>query len=243
LTLPPVAAGQSENTIPSEALPATPSRRRNRQATPNIAVLVVIFTVEDNRLKVLLIRRSAAPFKDAWALPGGRLNECESLQAAAVRKLVEETGVEDLFLEQLYTFDGLDKEAPGGAVAIIYFALVDHARARLSTRTEWQPAWHPVAELPDVAFDNKSVINYALNRLRAKLEYTNVVYSLLPEYFTLSRLQSVYESILMRQLDKRNFRKRMLSLDIIHPTGKKKIEGAHRPAELYTFASREPTLI
>jgi 8-oxo-dGTP diphosphatase len=219
------------------------TRRPRRQATASVAVLVVIFTVEDHTLKVLLIRRSAEPFKDAWALPGGRLNECESLQEAAVRKLVEEAGVEDVYLEQLYTFDRLDRTSEGGAVAVVYFALVDHAQARLSSRTEWQPAWHPVNNLPPLAFENQSVIDYALNRLRAKLDYTNVVYSLLPEYFTVSRLQSVYESILMRKLDKRNFRKRMLSLNIIKATGRKKVDGAHRPAELYTFSSREPTLL
>jgi 8-oxo-dGTP diphosphatase len=208
-----------------------------------VAVLVVIFTVEDDMLKVLLIRRSAPPFKDEWALPGGRLTQCESLQAAAVRKLVEETGVADLFLEQLYTFDGLDRVTPGGAVAVVYFALVDHSRARLSDRTDWQAAWHPVAGLPPLAFENQTVIDYALGRLRAKLEYTNVAYSLLPEYFTLSHLQRVYESILMKRLDKRNFRKRMLSLNIIAPTGRRKSEGAHRPAELYSFSSREPTII
>jgi 8-oxo-dGTP diphosphatase len=217
--------------------------RAAQQASPLVSVLVVIFTVEDDTLKVLLIRRSAPPYKDAWALPGGRLNEGEDLQAAAVRKLVEETGVEDVFLEQLYTFGDLDAITPGGAVAVTYFALVDHARARLSGRTEWQPAWHPVAALPELAFNNEIVINYALERLRAKLEYTNVVYSLLPVQFTLSRLQRVYESILMRRLDKRNFRKRMLSLKIIRPTGLKKSEGPHRPAELYTFTSRQPTLL
>lgn len=211
--------------------------------SPLVAVLVVIFTVENNALKVLLIRRSAEPFKDYWALPGGRLTEQEALDEAAVRKLVEETGVADVYLEQLYTFSNLDKVTPGGAIAVTYFALVNHEQARLSPREEWQPAWHRVDQLPNLAFENQTVIEYALRRLRAKLEYTNVVYSLLPQYFTLSQLQRVYESILGRRLDKRNFRKRMLSLGIIKPTGRKQSEAAHRPAELYTFTSRQPMIL
>lgn len=208
-------------------------------ATPAVAVLVVIFTVEDDVLKALLIRRSAEPFKDYWSLPGGLLQPPESLDQAAVRKLEEETGVSDVFLEQLYTFCDLDGR---GSVAVAYFALVQHQRARLARRTDWQPAWFPVAALPDLAFANNRVIDYALQRLRAKLDYSNVAYSLLPEEFTLSQLQRVYEAILARPLDKRNFRKRILSLGIIEPTGGTSAEGAHRPARLYTFRERRPVV-
>lgn len=211
--------------------------------SPLVAVLVVIFTVVNDTLNVLLIRRSAKPFKDFWALPGGRLTAYEPLDVAASRKLVEETGVEDVYLEQLYTFSDLDPVTPGGAIAVTYFALVAHEQAQLSPRAEWQPAWHRVDQLPKLAFSNNAVIDYAVRRLRAKLEYTNVAYSLLPEYFTLSQLQRVYESILGRRLDKRNFRKWMLSRGIIRPTGRKKVEGAHRPAELYTFTSRQPMVL
>ncbi|HEY8491751.1 MAG TPA: NUDIX domain-containing protein [Dehalococcoidia bacterium] len=217
-----------------------PAAPRRQQIT--VAVLVVILTVRDGALQVLLIRRSAEPFKDQWALPGGVLDQGESLDLAAARKLVEETGVADVYLEQLYTFSGLDPRPDTGSVAVTYFALVDPGQAKLAQRNEWQPAWHRVADLPPLAFENRRVVEYALRRLRAKLEYSNVAYSLLPEEFTMSQLQAVYESILARRLDKRNFRKRMLSLGIIRPTGRRYARGAGRPAQLYAFTARKPTL-
>jgi 8-oxo-dGTP diphosphatase len=211
--------------------------------SPLVAVLVVIFTVDDGELQALLIRRSAAPHRGLWAIPGGLLQPGESLHGAAVRKLGDETGVRDVFLEQLFTFGHLDEVTPGGSVAVTYFALVDHQRVRLADRADWQPAWFPMRALPKLAFRNEEVLAYALERLRAKLEYTNVAYSLLPERFTLSQLQRVYESILGRLLDKRNFRKRMLSLEIIEATGERKAERAGRPAQLYRFSAREPVVL
>ena len=207
---------------------------------PLVAVLVVIFTVVDGELQALLIRRSAEPHRGLWAIPGGRLNPGEALDAAAVRKLVDETGVRDVFLEQLYTFDHLDNVTPSGSVAVAYFALVDHQQVRLADRADWQPAWFSMPALPELAFLNQEVLEYALQRLRSKLEYTNAAYSLLPGRFTLSQLQRVYESIIGRELDKRNFRKRMLSLEIIEATTERQAEGAGRPALLYRFASQEP---
>lgn len=204
-----------------------------------VAVVVVIFTVDGGGLQVLLIRRGAEPFKDAWSLPGGLLSRDETLEDAAVRKLDDETGLTDVFLEQLYTFSDLDDR---GSVAVAYFALVDINQAHLSQRSAWQPAWHPVNGLPDLAFRNAKVVDYAQARLRAKLDYSNVAYSLLPEEFTLSRLQSTYEAITGRPLDKRNFRKRILSLDIIEPTGRRASEGRHRPAQLYRFRERRPVV-
>lgn len=215
-------------------------RKVENNQTPLIAVVVVIFTVDNGELNVLLIHRSAEPDRGMWAIPGGLLRPGESLVRAAVRKLVDETGVEDVFLEQLYTFNDLDGETPGGALAVTYFALVDHTRVRLAERTEWQPKWFPMKSLPALAFKNEKVLDYALGRLRNKLEYTNVAYSLLPRQFTLSQLQRVYESIHGRPLDKRNFRKRMLSGEIIAPTKERQAEGAGRPAQLYRFASRTP---
>lgn len=203
-------------------------------------MLVVIFTVDDGDLRVLLIRRSGEPYRGLWAIPGGRLNAGELLVEAAVRKLVDETGVRDVYLEQLFTFNELDDVTPGGAVAVTYFALVDHTRVRLAERADWRPAWFSMRALPKLAFRNEEVLSYALERLRNKLEYTNVAYSLLPGRFTLSQLQRVYESIQGRELDKRNFRKRMLSREIIEPTAERQAEGAGRPARLYRFSTREP---
>jgi len=225
-------------TAPSSRV-SSRARKASRVSNRQVAVLVVIFTVTAGGLQVLLIRRSAEPFKDAWSLPGGLLNPGESLQDAAVRKLDDETGLSDVFLEQLYTFSDLDSR---GAVAVAYFALVDVGATHLARRREWLPAWFPIADLPPLAFDNNEVIDYALQRLRAKLDYSNVAYSLLPAEFTLSQLQQTYEAILARRMDKRNFRKRILSLDIVEPTGRVAGEGRHRPAQLYRFRERKPVV-
>jgi 8-oxo-dGTP diphosphatase len=202
-----------------------------------VSVLVVILTVRDGELQVMLIHRSGEPYQGMWALPGGLLHPDESLADAAARKLVEETGVHDLYLEQLYTFSGLGGEK---SVAVGYFALVDPRRVRLRDEPVWEPRWFPVANLPDLAFDNASVIDHAMTRLRNKLEYTNVAYSLMPAEFTVSDLQAVYESIFGRSFDKRNFRRRMVSQGLIKPTGRTYAGGAHRPAELFEFTSRQP---
>lgn len=202
------------------------------------AVVLAIFTVQDGHLSVLLIERAADPCRGQWALPGGVLLAGESLDGAAQRKLANETGVSDVFLEQLYTFDRLGE---GRAETVVtYFALVDNARTRLRADSDWRPAWHPVRGLPPLAFENDRVIAYAVERLRNKLQYTNVVYSLLPSHFTMTEMQRVYEAILGEPIDKRNFRKRIESLEIIRPTGQTAKSGAHRPAMLYEFARREP---
>jgi 8-oxo-dGTP diphosphatase len=205
------------------------------------AVVVVIFTVRQGSLSVLLIERAAAPCAGQWALPGGILLPDESLDDAAKRKLADETGVSDVFLEQLYTFDHLGEGR--AEIVVTYFALVDLARTRLRKDSEWRPAWQPVHPLPNLAFENEKVIAYAEERLRNKLEYTNVVYSLLPEQFTLTRMQQVYEAILGEPLDKRNFRRRVVGLRIVKETGQYEKVGAHRPAMLYAFTSREPMVL
>jgi 8-oxo-dGTP diphosphatase len=209
---------------------------------PPPAVAVVIFTVRESTLQVLLIHRTADPDADRWALPGGLLHGDETLDEAAARVLVRETGVSDLYLEQLYTFDAARSARDTSSLMVSYFALVEARRARLEPRETWQPAWFPVNTLPELAFQNNAVVDYALLRLRAKLEYSNVVYGLMPDEFTLTDLQRVYEVILGERLDKRNFRRRILSLGIVVPTARRITGGAHRPAQLYRFAKRMPTL-
>ncbi len=210
------------------------------QPAPTVAVLVAIFTVVSDEFRVLLIQRSAPPDDGKWAIPGGALELDESLDSAAVRKLAEEAGATDVFLEQLYTFGDLDDQTPAGSVAVVYFALVDHKRVRLADRPEWQPDWFTIGDLPVLALHNERVLDVARNRIINKLQYTNAAYSLLPEFFTLTELQQVYQSILGRRLDKRNFRRRMLASDLLIETKRTSTAGRHRPARLYRFAARQP---
>jgi len=205
------------------------------------AVVVVIFTIHQGKLSVLLIERAAPPCTGEWALPGGLLQPRESLEAAAVRKLEGETGVRDVFLEQLYTFDPTGSGDSG--VVVSYFALVDSSRARLRPDLEWRPAWRPVRGLDHLAFANEHIVALAEQRLRNKLEYTNVAYSLVPHEFTLTELQSVYEAILGETMDKRNFRRRMVGMGVVQETGRTRQAGAHRPAKLYEFGQRAPVTL
>ena len=145
-----------------------------------------------------------------------------------------------MFLEQLFTFDSQGGRAN---VVVTYFALVDVARTRLRSDLEWRPAWHPVRRLGPLAFGNERITGYAEERLRNKLEYTNVVYSLLPARFTLTEMQRVYEAILGEVIDKRNFRRRVVGLGIVRETGETEKQGAHRPAMLYEFTRREPMVL
>jgi 8-oxo-dGTP diphosphatase len=203
-----------------------------------VTVDVVIFTIIDNALSVLLIRRGVAPNKDDWAIPGGFVRDDESLDAAARRELDEETGVSDVYLEQLYTFGEPKRDPRGRIVTVAYYALIASDRQLHGGTDALEARWWPVAALPDrLAFDHAAILAYAVQRLRAKIEYTTVGFQLLPSEFTLSELQAVYEAILERPLDKRNFRKRVEQLDVVVALDRWRT-GATRPARLYAFQAR-----
>jgi 8-oxo-dGTP diphosphatase len=209
-----------------------------------IATDVVIFTVEKNQLKVLLIKMKKAPYTGYWAAPGGLIKPQESVDAAASRVLKEKAGLSGIHLEQLYTFGKANRDPFGRVVSVGYFALIPSVDIKLHTTDEYSDIqWYPINKLPRLAYDHAEVIQVAKKRLQAKLEYTNIVYSLLPKEFTLSELQQIYETILDRKMDKRNFRKKILSLHILKRLRKKRQGNAHRPAELYSFISRTPIVI
>ena len=200
-----------------------------------VAVDLVIFTVREGALQVLLIERGIPPFQGQWALPGGFVLDRETLEEAARRELEEETGLRDVYLEQLYTFGDPDRDPRGRTIAVAYYALTPPAEPRAATDAA-KAAWHPAARLPKLAFDHAKILKSGLERLRAKVGYSTVGFELLPRQFTLPELQSLYEAILERPLDKRNFRKKVLSLGLIKAEGQKRSNGAHRPASLYSFA-------
>lgn len=204
-----------------------------------VATDAVIFTVREGKLCVLLIAMKKPQYAGSWAVPGGLIGEEETSEACARRILREQTGVADVYLEQLATFDAPDRDVLGRVVSVAYFALMASDRVTLTTTEKYADVqWWPVSRLPKLAYDHKDIVSTALVRLRAKLEYTNVAWSLLPREFPLSALQETYETILGHALDKRNFRKKLLALGIIEPTGKSTSGGAHRPAELHRFRKR-----
>ncbi len=210
-------------------------------ASPSVTADTVIFTIENGSLEVLLIKRKDQPFVGQWALPGVYLLKNESAKSAASRALSAKAGVKATYLEQLYTFDSPFRDPRGHVVSITYFALIPKNKINLKQNNYLQmPTIFPINKLPKLAFDHKKIVEYATSRLRSKLEYTNIVYSLLPNDFTLGQLQKTYEAINGKKLDKRNFRKKFLALNLIK-TSKKKLSGVQqRPAELFHFIQRHP---
>jgi 8-oxo-dGTP diphosphatase len=210
-----------------------------------VAVDVAVCTVRDDALHVLLVQTAGGPFAGAWALPGGLVADDESLDAAAARELLARTGVEGIYLEQLYTFGRPDRDPAARVVSVAYVALIPHGDRFAGARDDpkyRRVAWWPTGRLPPLAYDHAEVVRVTVARLRAKLQYTNLVYTLLPSSFTLSELQAVYEAILGRRLDRRNFRKKILSTALLAPLGRQR-RGAHRPATLYRFRRRRPMTV
>ena len=201
-----------------------------------VTVDIVIFTIQEGVLKVLLIKRRIPPFVGQTAIPGGFVLEDEDLDQAALRELGEETGVSDVYLEQLYSFGKPDRDPRGRVITVAYFALISPDRQLTAGSDAAAAAWYAVDQLPPLAFDHATILNYALERLRNKLEYTTVGFQLLPQKFTLTELQEVYEAILGKKLDKRNFRRKMSVLGILKPLREHR-RGGQRPAQLYRFVA------
>ncbi len=207
-------------------------------ARPAVTVDALLFTIREGKLQLALIKRGIEPFKNRWAIPGGFVRMDEELEEAARREIEEETGVRDVFLEQLYTFGQPNRDPRTRVITIVYFALVPGEHLTLRADTDASDAsWFAVDELPALAFDHNEIVEIGIERLKAKIEYSNVAYGLLPARFRLSELQRVYEIILGRALDKRNFRKRVLALGLVEATDKYS-GGAHRPAQLFRWKKR-----
>jgi 8-oxo-dGTP diphosphatase len=199
-----------------------------------VNVDLVIFTIQDAALKVLLVKRDGERLKGRMGIPGRPIHRNESLEQAARRELRDEVRAHQAYLEQLYSFGDPRRSGRGRVVSVAYYALVPTARARRTNGDGWRSVDH----LPPLALDHRRIVDYALERLRNKLEYTTAGFHLLPKKFTLSELQRVYETILEKKLDKRNFRKKMRLLGILKPLREWRRTG-RKPARLYTFASRK----
>lgn len=207
---------------------------------PALAVDVVAFTVKDGVFQVLLLKSKEAPAIDRWVLPGVFVGLPETLDTAARRALKSKANIDINYLEQLYTFGKIDRDDRGRVVTTSYFALVDYKKFNLATTGRYSAIkWFPVAKLPPTGYDHGRIIKTAALRIRNKLQYSNVAGHLLSASFTLTQLQKVYEAVLSRSLDKRNFRRKVLSLGVIIEVGGKEKAAAHRPARLYRFRTKK----
>ncbi len=205
-----------------------------------IASDIAIFTIQEDKLKVLLIKMKKAPYTSYWACPGGLVKANEDIEKAAERILTEKTGLKNVYLDQFYTFGKVDRDPFGRVVSVAYLALIPSDHLRLTTSSEYEDVkWFDVKALPDLAYDHKQVVRVAIETLKHKLENTNIVYSLLSEHFSFSDLQKVYEIILDKKMDKRNFKRKVLSLNLISESKKKRVGEANRPAQLYHFTNRK----
>ena len=203
---------------------------------PALTVDCVVFGIDDDALQVLLIERGGAPFKGCWALPGGFVQVGEAPETAARRELCEETGLDSSYLEQLCTVGTPDRDPREHVVTIAYMALVNVKDHRIQAATDASnAAWFSFDDLPDLAFDHAEIVQVAATRLRNKVRYCPIGFELLPEKFALSQLQHIYEVILEKPLDKRNFRRKILSYGFIAETDEIQKDVAHRAARLYTF--------
>jgi len=207
---------------------------------PALTVDCVVFGYSSSNanLQVLLIQRGIEPYKGAWALPGGFVNMDEDLETAAKRELQEETGVCNVFLEQLFTFSAPQRDPRGRVVSVAYYALIplDSVQPKAADDAD-NVAWYNVNKLPPLAFDHSLIMDTALRRLRAKVRYQPIGFELLPPKFPLSALRILYQSILNldKPLEKRNFRKKILKLGILNPLDEYQQGVAHRAARLYSF--------
>lgn len=231
------------NTKKKKIINESSTRNLSEIEKPAISVQVLIFSINNDTLELVLINRVREPFKGYISIPGDIMAITESLEEAAKRILFEKTGINDVYLEQLCTFGAVERDPRGRVIAVVYYALLPHNSVDLTKALNALHAcWYDANKLSKLAFDHKEIIEYGLQRIKSKMLYSTIANGLLPATFRLYELQKIYEIILEEKLDKRNFRKKMLSLDIIEPTGKMYKLGNHRPAMLYHFKSKDPVL-
>ena len=202
----------------------------------------VIFGFEAGELKVLLIERNEEPFKDWLALPGNLVENDESIEDAATRILYELTGLRDMHMEQFHTFGEVHRHPQGRVITVAYYALIriiGQKEVKPITQYAKKALWHAVNDLPKLGFDHSEIFETSIQKLRRRLSYQPIAFELLPEKFTLTQLQLLYEAILNKKLDKRNFRKKMLSYGFLKELDEKQKGVSYRAAKLYKFDRRK----
>lgn len=201
-----------------------------------LTVDAVVFGYEEGLVSILLVKRKYEPFKGCWALPGGFVLEDESLESAVERELHEETGVKINYLEQLYTFGNPQRDPRGRVVSVAYFGLVRPNAFNISAATDAEEVqWFDINQLPEISFDHNRIIESAIKRLQGKITYEPIGFELLDKKFTFSDLEKLYSSVLGRSFDRRNFRKKIQSFNILDELNEKVSKSTGRPANLFQF--------
>lgn len=207
-----------------------------KYARPALTVDCVVFGLDQDDLKILLIQRDGEPYAGEWAMPGGFVDMDETPEHAAIRELEEETGLTDVYLEQLYTFGSVHRDPRERVVSVAHYALVNIEGREVQAASDARNvAWFSLCDVPKLAFDHEEILQMALDRLQGKVVYQPIGFELLPEKFTLTQLQKLYEIILEKQIDKRNFRKKILKMDILIELDEVQQGVSHRAARLYSF--------
>ena len=208
-----------------------------------MAIDTVLFAIQKRRLKTYLVQLARGPARGKWAFPGGLVRRGEMLDDAARRELRASTGLNDAYLEQLFTFGDPSRDPHAHVVSVAYMALIpDPGKVSGPSPKYAAGEWFEVTGLPPLAYDHSLIAAYALKRLKSKLEYSNIAYALLPKVFTFAEFEELYSRILDRPVDRRNFRRRILAMGLLHAL-KETRRGPHRPAALYTFARQTLQMI
>jgi len=205
-----------------------------------VSVDNVVFGFDHTGLKVLLIYRGADPYRNCWALPGDLISLDTNLSDSAEKVLQDLTGLDQIYMEQIHTFGKVDRHPYGRVFTVAYFALIKIEDYHLHP-SSWaeEAAWFPIGEIPDLPFDHNEILVYAKDQLKTKIRRQPIGFELLPKHFTLTELQTLYESILETEFDVRNFRKKILSMDFISDTGLKQTSVTHRPAKLFKYNAKK----
>ncbi|WP_254088410.1 NUDIX hydrolase [Dawidia soli] len=206
-----------------------------------VAVDAVVFGYDPEKgISILLIRRKYEPFQKSWALPGGLVGNDESLEDAVRRELLEESGVDVHYLEQLYSFGKPGRDPRNRVVTVAYFGLVRPSDYQLAAQTDAEDvAWHGIAQIPRLAFDHRAIIDMAITRLRGKLAYEPVGFELLDKKFPFSDLENLYQTLLGREIDRRNFKKKIIGYGFLEELDETIQRKAGRPAHLYRFNKKK----
>src|SRR5690348_8398821 len=214
-----------------------------RHARPKVAVDTVLFAIADGQVKCYLVRLRWGPAAGKWAFPGGLVREGEMLDEAARRELRQSTGLSDCYIEQLFSFGDPNRDPKAHVVSVAYMALIDQAAAVHSCSQKYRNGqWFEASRLPDLAYDHAEIADYAMRRLKAKLEYTNIASNLLPPSFTFAQIEELYGIVLGRRLDRRNFRRRIMAMNLLQRLALER-RGNHRPAALFSFRQRSLQVI